>query len=133
MTRCSQFLLVSLISLIAFPACTNRAPSLRMLDTRAGYDAGLGDDDVSLYQGRQRGDETLVRKSAPRAVKVWIYPHELPSKDWFMGGYVRMEVTQEQWVFDSMDSEDEDDMPAVKEVKKPARHSKKQVKTNAAS
>ncbi|MEK7692116.1 MAG: hypothetical protein AAB425_13965, partial [Bdellovibrionota bacterium] len=67
---------------------------------RAGYDRAAEDEEVGLYQRGRFGDGTLARRSAPRVARVWIYPHELPSRDYFWGGYVSLIVTEDSWVFD---------------------------------
>ena len=94
------------------PACQNRAPSLRMLDHRAGYD-DLDEREVGLYQ-RGKVDlnspqafnksNALFQKSAPKVSRVYIYPHELPSKDYFWGGYVSLVVSPDEWVVENVDT-----------------------------
>ena len=112
MIQSIRTLLVFWISILIFTACTNRAPSLRMLDVRAGYERASEDEEVGLYQRGHLGDNTIARRSAPRVARVWIYPHELHSKDYFWGGYVSLIVTEDTWVFDG---EPEKDMEAFQE------------------
>lgn len=115
MRRFTHIFLICGVSLLFLSACQNRAPSLRMLDSRSGYGSGPDDEEVGLYQrGRQshenqsshevagsnRSLEAMVRKSAPRVARVYIYPHELPSKDYFWGGYVSVVVTPDEWILD---------------------------------
>jgi hypothetical protein len=88
------------VSLVTFVGCQNRAPSLRMLDARSGYSAGLDDEEVALYQKGHQNSKSLARKSAPRVARVYIYPHELPSKDYFWGGYVSLVVSPDEWIFE---------------------------------
>lgn len=98
--------------LFVLPACQNRAPSLRMLDHRAGYD-DLDEHEVGLYQKRKGGFNSLqgstvsngvFRKSAPKVSRVYIYPHELPTKDYFWGGYVSLVVTPDEWIVEPEES-----------------------------
>jgi len=102
---------VSLISFCLFSGsaalvgCQNRAPSLRMLDARSGYGAGPDDEEVALYQKGRQNSQSLVRKSAPRVARVYIYPHELPTKDYFWGGYVSLVVSPDEWIFDQPTAE----------------------------
>jgi hypothetical protein len=88
-------------SAIAVSGCQNRAPSLRVLDTRAGYGAGLDDEEVALYQRGKQTESSLARRSAPRVARVYVYPHELPSRDFFWGGYVSLIVSQDEWIFEN--------------------------------
>ncbi len=39
--------------------CANRAPSLRVLDTRAEYGSELNDEDLALYQRGRKHPDTL--------------------------------------------------------------------------
>ena len=54
--------------------------------------------------------------------RVWVYPHELPSKDYFWGGYVSLIVSEDTWVFDGEAGNEEipDAIsdPSEKEIKK---------------
>lgn len=95
-----RILLVSLTNavLVFAVGCQNRAPSLRMLDARSGYNSSLEDEEVALYQKGRESTDTLVRKSAPRIARVYIYPHELPTKDYFWGGYVSVVVSADEWI-----------------------------------
>lgn len=128
MRRFTHIFLICGVSLLFFSACQNRAPSLRMLDSRSGYGSGPDDEEVGLYQrGRQshesqpshevsgssRSLEAMVRKSAPRVARVYIYPHELPSKDYFWGGYVSVVVTPDEWILD------ESSLPTIQTVDQP--------------
>ena len=101
---------VLLISLcfLTLTGCQNRAPSLRMLDKRAGYGAGPDDEEIGLYQRGRQNPQSLVRKSAPRIARVYIYPHELPTKDFFWGGYVSLVTSPDEWVVESTSSDPTD-------------------------
>ncbi len=110
------------LSLITLGGCQNRAPSLRMLDARSGYNAGLDDEEVALYQKGRINNDSLARKSAPRVARVYIYPHELPSKDYFWGGYVSLVVSPDEWIFEDIngnhsDAEDSN-KPAIQALPK---------------
>jgi hypothetical protein len=90
---------------LAIAGCQNRAPSLRMLDSRAAYNADAEDEEVALYQRARHHPDSLVRRSAPRIAKVYLYPHELPSRDYFWGGYVSLVVAADDWTFENPDTE----------------------------
>ena len=70
-----------------------------MLDTRADYDNGDGPD-LSLQEGGIEGfrmSPTPVRTRA-RVAAVRIHPAEMPSHDYFWGGWISMIVEQDQWI-----------------------------------
>lgn len=119
-TRISQESWISLVFVslaVISSGCQNRAPSLRMLDARAGYSADLDDAEVALYQRARQHPDSLVQRAAPRIAKVYLYPHELPTRDYFWGGYVSLVVTPDQWIFDKPE-DDSETPPAIREVPK---------------
>lgn len=83
--------------------CANRAPSIRMLDSRAAYGDAPDDEEVALYQRGKHAEDTVLRRASPRVAKVYVFPHELPSRDYFWGGYISLLVAQDQWVFEQSD------------------------------
>lgn len=115
---------IPLSVIILLSGCAGRAPSLRMLDTRAGYGADPDDEEVAFYQRGRHSNETLARRSAPRVVKVYVYPHELPSRDYFWGGFVSLVVSQDEWIFEnpmgsnSNGSDDRDSPSAIRKLRK---------------
>jgi hypothetical protein len=109
MRRYTRILLASLISTVAlFSGCTNRAPSLRMLDTRAGYDSPYDDEEVALYQKHRHHGDSIGRPMGPRIARVYVFPHELPSQDYFWGGFVSLVIHRDEVVFDGADPENTD-------------------------
>ena len=120
-----RFTRISLVfcgsALLALVGCQNRAPSLRMLDARAGYDRAAEDEEVGLYQRGRFNDATFARRSAPRVARVWVYPMN-SCKDYFWGGYVSLIVSEDTWVFDGEAGNEEipDAIsdPSEKEIKK---------------
>jgi hypothetical protein len=106
--------------------CQNRAPSLRMLDTRAAYNADAEDEEVALYQRARHHQESLARRGGPRIAKVYLYPHELPSRDYFWGGYVSLVVASDEVTFENPEG-DEQTPPAIREAR-PSKRQKSQMK-----
>ena len=85
-----------LFSILFLGACaTNRAPSERMLDARAGYDDG-GDKplDVTFTPS---DDKVVPKRSAPVIADVWVHPNELATGDYFLGGWIRSVVKEPHW------------------------------------
>ena len=74
---------------------TNRAPSERMLDARAGYDDG-GDKplDVTFTPS---DDKVVPKRSEPVIADVWVHPNELATGDYFLGGWIRSVVKEPHW------------------------------------
>lgn len=64
-------------------------------------------------------EESLVERAAPRVAKVYVFPHELPTKDYFWGGYISLIVTEDHWVFETPEEterEDEHAKPAIRKI-----------------
>lgn len=118
----STIIALWLLSVLA-GGCVNRAPYIRMLDNRAGYGEAPDDEEVALYQRGRNTHESALQRSAPRVARVYIFPHELPTRDYFWGGYVSLLVAQDQWVIDPKD-EDEPPVTGIRESKKkiPRKH-----------
>ena len=106
-TRTLHALLIS--ALATMSACTNRAPSLRMLDTRAGYDSGMDDQEVAIYQRNRAKQNSAFRTLGPRIAKVYVFPHELPSEDYFWGGYISLIIHRDEVIYDNPEGQTEDD------------------------
>ncbi|MGK5086525.1 hypothetical protein WDW86_03110 [Bdellovibrionota bacterium FG-2] len=127
--RISQDLWNSTIALIcgaclllaAGNGCVNRAPSIRMLDSRAGYGDAPDDDEVALYQRGKRAQDSVLKRASPRVAKVYVFPHELPTRDYFWGGYVSLLIAQDQWVFEASD-EDAPPVAGIRETKSKRPH-----------
>ena len=83
------FIQMCLISLL-LSSCASRAPSLRMLHKRSNYET---DSKEFVYV-----DDELSRDKA-REVKIYIYPNEMPSGDYFQGGYLRAVVEKGKWTY----------------------------------
>jgi len=83
------FIQTCLIS-IMLSSCASRAPSLRMLDKRSNYEM---DSKEFVYI-----DDELSRDKA-REVKIYIYPNEMPSGDYFQGGYLRAVIEKGKWSY----------------------------------
>ena len=88
----SQFtltLLIFLNSMFLTSCAMNRAKSSRMLEKRASYDKDQSKN------AEINGGVVPIQTPAKRT-KVYIYPHELPSGDYFLGGYIFAEIEKEK-------------------------------------
>ena len=68
---------------------TNRAPGLNMLDIRADYSG-------KEYINSELSGHDPVR-TVPKVEDIYIYPHEMPTGDYFRGGWIRTLVSKGQW------------------------------------
>ncbi|MCX6125175.1 MAG: hypothetical protein NTV34_10590 [Proteobacteria bacterium] len=85
-----------LFSALLLAACaTNRAPSSRMLDARAGYDEG-GDKPLDVTFAPSE-DKVIPKRSAPVIADTWVHPNELATGDYFLGGWIRSIVKEPHW------------------------------------
>lgn len=114
---------------ISAGGCQNRAPSLRMLDTRAAYNADVEDEEVAIYQRTRHHQDSLARTGGPRIAKVYLYPHELPSRDYFWGGYVSLVVASDEVTFENPEG-DVPTPPAIRDAR-PSKRLTNQVKMPA--
>lgn len=92
-----------LVMLCLLPACAmTRAPSLNMLEVRADYDGKAQLDDAL-----GAADELPLEpnRSEPRIADIWIHPHELPTGDYFRGGWIRTLVEAPRWEVRTLDAE----------------------------
>lgn len=91
-----QLLLLTTIALLSGCAM-NRAASDRMLDQRADYE----DRQAPGIEVRGLKAGAYDPKRSPTVVTdIWIYPHEMPSRDYFLGGWIRTIVNEPQWTMD---------------------------------
>ena len=84
-----------LLMLCLLPACAvTRAPSLNMLEVRADYD-----DKAQLDDALDTADALPLepKRSEARVADIWIHPHELPTGDYFRGGWIRTLVEAPRW------------------------------------
>jgi len=88
MNQYIRILLISFISVAMSSCALNRAKSENMLEKRAGYKS-------KKVVIESKGGFTAIQKPAKR-VKVYVYPHQLPNGDYFMGGYIFAEVEKEK-------------------------------------
>lgn len=89
-----------LLSSLGLVGCgsLNRAESQRMLDTRAGY--GELTNSLSFKEGGVEGfrNHPTPTRSRAKVAAIYAHPHEMPSRDYFWGGWISVVVEQDQWV-----------------------------------
>ncbi len=91
-----KFLII--FSVITFTACsTVRAPSLNMLKKRADY------RDINHIESSLNSIENpllVPSRTHPMVADIWVHPHEMPTGDYFRGGWIRTIVTRSRWFVD---------------------------------
>ncbi|MGE0172442.1 MAG: hypothetical protein AB7T49_06655 [Oligoflexales bacterium] len=90
-------------------ACAvTRAPSLNMLEQTADYDSSKRTDE-SL--GELKGPLLTPYRTEPEMTDIMIHPHEMPTGDYFLGGWIRVVLTQSQWEMDGSEKPTIEDEP----------------------
>ena len=87
------FFMIYLVCLLSGCAI-NRVPSLNMLDRRSDYTEKLrAEKELSSLS-----DGLLIpHRVQPEITDVWIHPHEMPTGDYFLGGWVRIVISDSRW------------------------------------
>lgn len=70
-------------------SCSSSATKVRMLNERANYKSKMAQ--ISSVQNKE-----LNRQPSKKA-KVYVVPHELPSGDYFHGGWMEIIYEKEKW------------------------------------
>ena len=103
MVAMKRSLLICSISLI-FSGCIHRADSLQMLEERANY---AGKDREQAESLRLGSGQALAEvgangplRTAPKVARIWIFPHETPTKEYFWGGWISVVVESDKWNVD---------------------------------
>lgn len=78
----------------------NRAESSRMLESRAGYGDGGASSDLSFKEAGVEGfrNHPVPTRSRAKVAAIYAYPHEMPNRDYFWGGWISAVVENDQWV-----------------------------------
>ena len=119
----TQACLIISLSSLCVQGCASRAPSLRVLDTRAGYGNELDDEEVALYERNRRSQDSVLRQGGRRVATAYIYPHELPTRDYFWGAYVSLIIGESEVTFENPD--ETDDGPGITDTTKTKKHPRK--------
>lgn len=78
-----------------FTSCaTTRSPSLNLLEKASDYE--------NMHQIREALDQVdhpllIPVRTKPVIADIWVHPHELPSGDYFRGGWIRTVVSRSHW------------------------------------
>ena len=83
-------------------ACAiNRVPSLNMLEKRSDY-AGLRqvEEDLSSLGGPL----LIPQRTQSTVTDIWVHPHEMPTGDYFRGGWIRTVISSPKWTIEQKSS-----------------------------
>lgn len=114
--------------------CLHRAPSLRMLEERSGYEEDNqlgGKDNLALSVPSSAlvdTDSKIPMRTRPRVSHIWIYPHDLGPSGYFWGGWLSIVTESDRWEFSS-GSEDFAPLPPVETSAKKVKNPSKSLKT----
>lgn len=82
------------VALLLSSCATTRAPSLNLLEKRSDYDnMGQIENELSSV------DAPLLvpQRTNPTVTDIWIHPHEMPTGDYFRGGWIRTVISSARW------------------------------------
>jgi hypothetical protein len=93
-------LALAISALVTGCGSLNRAESSRMLDARSGYGGEGAAASLSFKEGGVEGfrNHPTPTRSRAKVAAIYAHPHEMPSRDYFWGGWISVVVEQDQWV-----------------------------------
>ena len=95
-------------SLFMVGCAINRAPSLNMLEQTADYDASKR---TAGSLGELKGPLLSPYRTEPQMTDILIHPHEMPTGDYFLGGWIRVVLAQPKWEMDGSEKPTVEDEP----------------------
>jgi hypothetical protein len=99
-----------MVNLFLFSCAMNRAPGMKMLEKVADYDS-LKRVDEELDSVRR--PLLIPRRTKALVTDIWIHPHEMPTGDYFQGGWIRTVINRASWKLEK---------PTPLVIKKGGRH-----------
>ena len=92
-----KILYIFLTSLTLSACAVHRSSSLNMLDKRSDYAQEKRiKEDLSLIQNPL----LTPRRTQPQVTDIFIYPHEMPTGDYFRGGWIRTIISESKWAIE---------------------------------
>lgn len=113
LSKRSQNMKKILFLLLLLPACSmmNRMPSLNMLERRADYN---GLRRVEEHLSSLDGPLLVPQRTQPKVADIWVHPHEMPTGDYFRGGWIRTLVSHSKWTVEKPLIEKKESKPSPK-------------------
>ena len=116
-----EFILISRVFLISFLAACAATPTKSVLEERAGY--GVNAPSFGIQAGKS---VSYVPTRIPEKVTVaWLFPHPLPSKDYFWGSWISLIVAPEDWEMLKVDVPKNDKTKLKRTQERPSAKPKK--------
>jgi len=89
-----NILIVCLTSVILC-SCAHNSPKIEVLDEKANYGADNVPPLELMSQSGLHG--SVPRRSGSKEKLCWYHPHELPSQDYFLGGWIKLVYEDAHW------------------------------------
>lgn len=95
MTKSLRFFLLSFLSISFLCSCaSHNKPQISFLEKRADYE----DKERQKAQIKDlKASFISLKRTEPHLADIWIHPHELPSGDFFQGGWVKTLLSHSAW------------------------------------
>lgn len=93
--RASIRILAGLLISLMLCSCAS-TPQLKLLEERAEYDTDLPTQVGPEGFLTEKGKKVPVRVKSSVVVG-WLHPHEMPSGDYFLGGWVSLVIDKARW------------------------------------
>ncbi|MBT4761936.1 MAG: hypothetical protein HOO06_09590 [Bdellovibrionaceae bacterium] len=87
-------ILILLVAILLSACSTTRAPSLNMLEKRSDY-SGVGQIEDALSS--VNSPLLVPQRTKPIVTDIWVHPHEMPTGDYFRGGWIRTVISKARW------------------------------------
>ena len=84
-----KFILILAVLLISlnFGGCSHTSPGMKILEERANY---------SEMKKITKSEKKYSARSGSQVKKAWLYPHEMPTGDYFGGAWLHLVVTEDR-------------------------------------
>ncbi len=91
-TRIYQLFLIS--SILLLTSCASSTPSINLLEVLGDYN---GEVDAKLAANNLSPPQFGPKRTETRVSDIWVHPHEMPTGDYFQGGWIRVIVQESIW------------------------------------
>ncbi len=85
-----KYFLILAVLLIStnFTGCAHTSPGMKILEERANYQE---------MKNVQISDKKYSARSGSQVKMAWLYPHEMPTGDYFGGAWLHLVVKEDRW------------------------------------
>ncbi len=115
-----------ILALFLAACSTTRAPSLNMLEKRADYN---GKHQVNEVISEFEPSILIPNRTSAKVADIWIHPHEMPTGDYFRGGWIRTLISKSKWQMERVEIPDSlNEKPEIKKKKKRKKKAGKSIR-----